>query len=482
MSAIAVMVVSVVLLTTFMPAPVFARARKVRVALMDLQSDRIMRATGSDVSEMLRTALAKSGAYKVLDRQSMRASLDEQDLKQTGVTQPAKAMKTGKKLKCRKLFVGQFTRLDKAFIMTVQCVDVETGKVDFADSTRVESEAGLPEAAKYLAKKLEGSWYRYLWWIAPRYVANAAGGYVVTEPYRNTEKVAARVRMKAKNADEYEEAAGLYKRAADLAPDNKSKNEASSMNEKMGEWTAGLKGNKWKAEVGAGAPSATLMAAETGAIEQKENVKEPEVVNADVSATRPEQPVMIEPEPVVTPPPEQQPEVLPPPTPTSATSALASEMMAGGEEVIDEGGVDPRIAGGRIGVGLNYLGPSFRCFIADRLSVEAKFQYRKTAMIAGPRLYCYFWQLGSIFPYFGIEGDCGSYKHKEWGKRLTGYAAGGFIGAEVFLCRRLSVQVDCGPVYESFVHLNQTTHSSNDGGVEFAVNAGLTFYFDPRKK
>jgi hypothetical protein len=137
--------------------------------------------------------------------------------------------------------------------------------------------------------------------------------------------------------------------------------------------------------------------------------------------------------------------------------------------------VDPRIAGGRIGMGLNFPGAGLRWFVVDRFAVEAKFQYEKAAMAAGPRMYLYISSLGSIFPYIGIEGVYAEFK--DGVIKSTGYAAGGFIGGEVYLHRRFSLQFDFGPVYVSLKDTEISIQSIQSGGVGFIVNFGLTYYF-----
>jgi len=112
-----------------------------------------------------------------------------------------------------------------------------------------------------------------------------------------------------------------------------------------------------------------------------------------------------------------------------------------------------------------------RWFVTDRWAVEAKYQYEKSAMAGGPRMYFYIASLGSIFPYVGIEGDYGKYRDEK--VTSVGYAAGAFVGGEVYIYRRFSVQFDFGPVY---VSLKDRELSIQSGGIGFMVNFGLTYY------
>lgn len=135
---------------------------------------------------------------------------------------------------------------------------------------------------------------------------------------------------------------------------------------------------------------------------------------------------------------------------------------------------DPRIAGGRIGLGLNFPGAGLRWFVADRFAIEAKIQYEQTAMAAGPRVYVYVASLGGIFPYVGFEGDYGEYKDER--VKSKGYAAAAYAGIEVYLQRQFSLQFDFGPVYVSLRDGTAPSQSIQSGGLGFMVNFGLTYY------
>ncbi len=60
----------------------------------------------------------------------------------------------GKLLSARKMLLGSLTKTGKVFIITAKSVDVETGKIDFAESERCAKEEDLELASKILAVKL----------------------------------------------------------------------------------------------------------------------------------------------------------------------------------------------------------------------------------------------------------------------------------------------------------------------------------------
>ena len=119
------------------------------------------------------------------------------------------------------------------------------------------------------------------------------------------------------------------------------------------------------------------------------------------------------------------------------------------------------------------------CFVSFHwLYITAKSECNiqaNTGLTAGPRLYWYIASLGSLFPYIGIEGDYAEFKGE--GTKGIGYMAGGFVGGEVYLYRRFSLQFDFGPVFVSLGERNITNVSIQSGGIGFMMNVGLTYYF-----
>jgi hypothetical protein len=82
--------------------------------------------------------------------------LAEQAFQQTGCTSEECAVKLGKLLNVQRMVVGSFGRLMDKFFVSLRVVDVESGKVMFADSARgrqVEDiEAGVKDLAAQIAK------------------------------------------------------------------------------------------------------------------------------------------------------------------------------------------------------------------------------------------------------------------------------------------------------------------------------------------
>jgi len=132
--------------------------------------------------------------------------------------------------------------------------------------------------------------------------------------------------------------------------------------------------------------------------------------------------------------------------------------------------VDPRVARGTIGVGLNYPGLGLRALIGTRWMIEARGQYETEAQGAGGRLYLYVFPSGRVYPYIG--GGAAWLKLLGDGFEATGYLGEGFAGLEYFIFKSLSLQADFGPAY---VGLGKAGVSVS--GIRYVVNFGLMYYF-----
>ena len=122
--------------------------------------------------------------------------------------------------------------------------------------------------------------------------------------------------------------------------------------------------------------TASLVDVETGSIERVGKVKGFDVSNADEAAGElATQMTTASPAPV-----EKTPE----PKPVEPEPKPPVQIPTAPEPVVREQpvkrSVDPRIAGGRLGVGVNFPGAGLRWFFADRWAAEANVQYEKTAL------------------------------------------------------------------------------------------------------
>jgi len=129
---------------------------------------------------------------------------------------------------------------------------------------------------------------------------------------------------------------------------------------------------------------------------------------------------------------------------------------------------------GLINLGINYPGAGLRYFFSNSSALELRGQSEKDITIGGVRLYLFpgLFKRSGVIPYWGIEGDYGSFKG-EYSKG-NGYAGGGFAGLECFMGKSASLQADGGA---SYVSLKDKTTALTQSGTEFTINFGFNIYF-----
>ena len=135
---------------------------------------------------------------------------------------------------------------------------------------------------------------------------------------------------------------------------------------------------------------------------------------------------------------------------------------------------EPASAKGSLNLDINYPGIGLRYFFSGSAALELRGQYEKDTTVGGARLYLFpgSFKKEGIVPYFGLEGDYGSFKGEN--SKGNGYAGGVFGGLEYFLGRSLSVQTDAGA---SYLSLKDKETSLTQSGLEFILNLGINIYF-----
>jgi len=145
------------------PEPVESSREKpvaggINLAVLDLTPQGVSASDASVITDMIRGALVKTGAVNVVEKQNMDKILAEQAFQQTGCTTEECAIKMGKLLNVQRIMVGSFGKLLDKYMVNVRVVNVETGKVVYADSaggrTTENLEDQLTSLAERVARKL----------------------------------------------------------------------------------------------------------------------------------------------------------------------------------------------------------------------------------------------------------------------------------------------------------------------------------------
>ncbi|MCD6413433.1 MAG: conjugal transfer protein TraF [Elusimicrobia bacterium] len=105
------------------------------------------------ISEFIRTDLINSGLFNVVEKNNMNKILVEQGFQQTGCSDADCAAKMGKILNVKSIIVGSCGKLLGKYVVTMNAVDVGTGKITYSDNITVEKDDQLRESISKMAEK-----------------------------------------------------------------------------------------------------------------------------------------------------------------------------------------------------------------------------------------------------------------------------------------------------------------------------------------
>jgi len=106
------------------------------------------------ITDFFRSALVKTEYFNVLDRNNMDKILAEQGFQQTGCTTEECAVQMGKLLNVNLIAIGKCGMLRSRYILTVNIIDVETGKIVFSDSEDCYSEKEIEKMTTRIVEKI----------------------------------------------------------------------------------------------------------------------------------------------------------------------------------------------------------------------------------------------------------------------------------------------------------------------------------------
>ncbi|OGS55081.1 MAG: hypothetical protein A3J79_01195 [Elusimicrobia bacterium RIFOXYB2_FULL_62_6] len=141
-------------------APVVSKLEEVKmfggtnVAVADFIGKNVSQADASIVGDFLRTELVNTGQFNVMDRNNMDTVLAEQKFQTSGCTEQQCAVEMGKLLNVKRMLVGSLSKLLDSYFITVNVVDVETGKIIASYDAEASSSKELRNACRKLVEKL----------------------------------------------------------------------------------------------------------------------------------------------------------------------------------------------------------------------------------------------------------------------------------------------------------------------------------------
>ena len=115
--------------------------------------------------------LTKTNKFNVLDRGNIEKILKEYNLQNTGLTDTENSIEIGKLLNAQYIFFGTYSMLDTSFMLTVNMVNVKTGKIEKSlnRSTDINKAKNKLDMATYIVYDFIGFGIGYeLFWNGKR--------------------------------------------------------------------------------------------------------------------------------------------------------------------------------------------------------------------------------------------------------------------------------------------------------------------------
>ena len=127
---------------------------KVIIALLDFESQGVSQIYSSTLSDIIQSFLINSRALTVVERKDMEKIIKEQNFQLSGCTTNECAVKVGKILNARKIFLGSINFLNDQYFINIRSIDVETGENDFAIQEKFNEKIDIEEMGELLSNKL----------------------------------------------------------------------------------------------------------------------------------------------------------------------------------------------------------------------------------------------------------------------------------------------------------------------------------------
>ncbi len=131
-----------------------ARLTMKNIAVAKLGASGVSASDAAVIADMLRGELFNTGSFNVIEKRNMEQILAEQAFQQTGCTTQHCAIKLGKLLNVQAMVVGSFGKLMERYIVSIRVVDVESGKVMYADKAKGETVDQIDRELKDMAVRI----------------------------------------------------------------------------------------------------------------------------------------------------------------------------------------------------------------------------------------------------------------------------------------------------------------------------------------
>ena len=138
------------------PNTVIAQDGKIKVAVLDFKTIGDNSNLGEGAAEIMRTALAGTGKYSVVERGMLKQILEEQKLGQSGVVDQKTAVGIGKVLGAKFVAVGSVVKFGEKYTLNIRFVNVETGEVLEGKQLTANNQEQIPDLCLEMVKFFSG--------------------------------------------------------------------------------------------------------------------------------------------------------------------------------------------------------------------------------------------------------------------------------------------------------------------------------------
>jgi|GEM_PF-4999161 len=112
---------------------------KANVAVLDFSAKNVSKDDADILADFFRSELIKTGKFNVLDRNRIQKIADEQHFQTSGMTDIKNVVTIGKLLNARYVFVGAYSKLDTLFMLNIEMVNIQTGKIEKSENKSAEN-------------------------------------------------------------------------------------------------------------------------------------------------------------------------------------------------------------------------------------------------------------------------------------------------------------------------------------------------------
>lgn len=140
-------------------------------AVLDFDYKNVTKDDATIITDFFRSELIKTKKFNVLDRSNINKILQEHKLQTTGLTDTEGTVEIGKLLNVQYVFIGTFSKLDNTFMLTVNMVNIKTGKIEKTETRTTDENLARKklEITTYVAYSFIGFGVGYeLFWDGKR--------------------------------------------------------------------------------------------------------------------------------------------------------------------------------------------------------------------------------------------------------------------------------------------------------------------------